>query len=180
MERKIPSRYHELYRLHRFMDKTTLKYLSIEKLHELGIEATQVELLKGDKLQFNPSFFEPQHHNLHQTYPLLDKTKKILWQEPGEFVAWIKHELKNKPVTEFHIKSLLIAQDHEEMFLCVAQYDEDYVKFLTDCDDLIDGFLEIQEYGPWFIHSATHMEELATFIYSYCQAVTDHINKSDS
>lgn len=77
MERRIPSRYFEIYRLYRLMEKTTLKYLSIEKLHELGIEAKQVELLNDDKLQFDPSFFEPQHHNLHETYPLLDKTEKI-------------------------------------------------------------------------------------------------------
>lgn len=42
---------------------------------------------------------------------------------------------------------LLIAQDHDEIFLCLASYDEGYVKFLTEGDDSTESFLEIQEYG---------------------------------
>lgn len=53
-----------------------MEYLSVDHLRELGIEATQIDLADG-KLQFDPCFFQPQHHNLHERYPLLDKTQKL-------------------------------------------------------------------------------------------------------
>ncbi|KAJ5978872.1 hypothetical protein N7501_002214 [Penicillium viridicatum] len=100
---------------------------------------------------------------------------KILWQESAEFVAWINHDLKNKRVVEWPMR-LLIAQNHDEIYLCVAEYDEGYIKFLAEGDDSTDSFLSIQEYGPFHIRAGEDMKKLAHFIYAYCQAVTDHIN----
>ncbi|KAJ5967775.1 hypothetical protein N7501_004023 [Penicillium viridicatum] len=62
-------------------------------------------------------------------WPLGTHTKS--WQESAEFVAWINHDLKNKRVVEWPMR-LLIAQDHDEIYLCVAGYDESYIKFLAE------------------------------------------------
>ncbi|KUM61832.1 hypothetical protein ACN42_g5277 [Penicillium freii] len=62
-------------------------------------------------------------------WPLGTHTKG--WQESAEFVAWINHDLKNKGVVEWPMR-LLIAQDHDEIYLCVAEYDEGYIKFLAE------------------------------------------------
>jgi hypothetical protein len=75
MEGRQPSYHDEIRRLYRLVESTSLKYLSVEHLHELGIEAKQIELT-DDKLQFDPCFFQPQHQNFHKTYPMLDKTRE--------------------------------------------------------------------------------------------------------
>lgn len=76
MESQQPSYCHEIRRLYRLIESTSVEYLSVDHLRELGIEATQVDLADG-KLQFDPCFFQPQQHNLHERYPLLDKTQKL-------------------------------------------------------------------------------------------------------
>jgi hypothetical protein len=76
MESQQHSYRHEIRRLYRLMESTSMQYLSVDHLRELGIEATQVELTDG-KLQFNTWFFQPQHHNHHESYPLLDETQKL-------------------------------------------------------------------------------------------------------
>lgn len=76
MESQQPSYCHEIRRLYRLIESTSLEYLSVDHLRELGIEATQVDLADG-KLQFDPCFFQPQQHSLHERYPLLDKTQEL-------------------------------------------------------------------------------------------------------
>ena len=76
MKSQQPSYCHEIRRLYRLIESTSVEYLSVDHLRELGIEATQVDLAHG-KLQFDPCFFQPQQHNLHERYPFLDKTQKL-------------------------------------------------------------------------------------------------------
>jgi hypothetical protein len=68
MEIQQPSYRYEICRIYRLVESTSKRYLSVDHLRELGIEATQVELSQSKgKLQFDPCFFEPQHLNLHET-----------------------------------------------------------------------------------------------------------------
>ncbi|OOQ90588.1 hypothetical protein PEBR_03763 [Penicillium brasilianum] len=76
MESQQPSYCNEIRRLYRLIESTSLEYLSVDHLRELGIEATQIDLADG-KLQFDPYFFQPQQHSLHERYPLLDKPQKL-------------------------------------------------------------------------------------------------------
>jgi len=85
MESQQPSYCHEIRRLYRLIESTSVEYLSVDYLRELGISATQVDLADG-KLQFDPCFFHPQQHNLHERYPLLDKTQKL--KELSSRVSW--------------------------------------------------------------------------------------------
>lgn len=66
MESQRPLYRHEICQIYLLVENTSLRYVSVNHLRELGIEAKQVELSQSnDKLQFDPCFFEPQHLSLH-------------------------------------------------------------------------------------------------------------------
>lgn len=64
-------------RLYRLMESTSVEYLPVEHFRELGIEATQVELVDG-KLQLDPCFFSLGIRIFTKVTPYwLDKTQKL-------------------------------------------------------------------------------------------------------
>jgi hypothetical protein len=126
MESQQPSYCHEIRRIYRLIESTSVEYPPVDHLRELGIEARQVDLADG-KLQFDPCFFQPQQHNLHEKYPLLDKTQKLrelsfrsswdrcLRQAADEIAKWVRtgywsaEDLKSGEETLFKLAENIFA-----------------------------------------------------------------------
>ncbi|KAJ5254666.1 hypothetical protein N7505_011875 [Penicillium chrysogenum] len=99
------------------------------------------------------------------------KRPEVMWQETSEMVVWIMHDEKNSRQCPIR-RRLLISQDNHEIFLTIACYDTEYVRYLKG--ELVEGsnfdgrstkpFLKMQEYGPWDITDANNMAYLAEIV----------------
>ena len=50
-----------------------------------------------------------------------------------------------------------MSQDRHEIFLTIASYDDNYIKYLRGEGEESHSFLEMQEYGPFAINKSDHM-----------------------
>ncbi|CAG8895918.1 unnamed protein product [Penicillium egyptiacum] len=80
-------------------------------------------------------------------------------------------------------RRLLISLDRHEMYLTLARYHEDYVKFLKGEFQGLksypeDRFLHLHEYGPWDIGKKSHMRDLTEIIVGFSLRVKDKQAKS--
>ncbi|KAJ5427083.1 hypothetical protein N7465_002153 [Penicillium sp. CMV-2018d] len=99
------------------------------------------------------------------------KRPEVLWQETSEMVAWIMHDEKNGRQCPLR-RRLLVSQDNHEIFLTIAEYDPEYVRYLKG--EFFEAsnfggrstkpFLKMQEYGPWDITVPNDMEYLAEIV----------------
>lgn len=145
MENQKPSYRREICRIYRLVDNPSLRYLSVNHLHELGIEAKPVELTRRkDKLQFDPCFFEPQHLNLHETYPpkedkaanpnpipeltFVPSWDRCLRQAADQMARWVSVGYRT---------SKQIEADEEELFCCARYFYDREIKY-ADPDLWID------------------------------------------
>ncbi|KAK1142070.1 hypothetical protein N8T08_008152 [Aspergillus melleus] len=71
---------------------------------------------------------------------------------------------------------LLISQDRHEIFIVIASYDDDYVRYLKKEDPQTPSFMVMQEYGPFIIGEYTNMQYLAQFIVGFCLEVNERIS----
>lgn len=59
-----------------------------------------------------------------------------------------------------------MSQDRHEIYITVADYDQNYVKYLenelTEAED--PGFMTMHQYGPWDIRNLEDMQEVAQYL----------------
>ncbi|OQD64837.1 hypothetical protein PENPOL_c007G05098 [Penicillium polonicum] len=103
-----------------------------------------------------------------------EKRPEVLWQETGEMIAWIMHDDKHKRKCQLR-RRLLVSQDNHEIYLTIADYDNQYLAYLKNGDESCGPSLKMQTYGPWNIAHPSHMERLALII--LCVAFEVHIKR---
>ncbi|PYI02943.1 hypothetical protein BO78DRAFT_432519 [Aspergillus sclerotiicarbonarius CBS 121057] len=88
------------------------------------------------------------------------KSNLIQMQESAQMVAWIKSD-GEKPDAPKKVR-IHVSQDRHEIFLTVAQYDGDYIRYLEDKDHRSESksFMTMHQFGPWNTLDATHMSYL--------------------
>lgn len=61
---------------------------------------------------------------------------------------------------------LLISQDRHEIYLSFAEYQEEYVKYLTNTQrrKATPAFLTMHQYGPWDTQNAFHMRDIGKIL----------------
>ncbi|KAF3020435.1 hypothetical protein E8E15_006696 [Penicillium rubens] len=111
-----------------------------------------------------------------EQYPLVE------WQEGAEMVSWIMNDEENLRRHPFETR-LLISLNRHEMYLTLARYHEDYVKFLKGEFQGLKSypenrFLHLHEYGPWDIGKKSHMRDLAEIIVGFSLRVKDEQARS--
>lgn len=77
----------------------------------------------------------------------------------------------------------MISLNRHEMYLTLARYHEDYVKFLKGEFQGLKSypenrFLHLHEYGPWDIGKKSHMRDLAEIIVGFSLRVKDEQARS--
>ena len=61
----------------------------------------------------------------------------------------------------------LVSQDHQEIYLTFAEYDEQYVEYIRDehlTTKKSHSFLTMNEFGPLYINNHQHMMRLGIYI----------------
>ncbi|KAK2805795.1 hypothetical protein FQN50_006071 [Emmonsiellopsis sp. PD_5] len=92
------------------------------------------------------------------------KPALIQMQESVQMVAWIK-SVGEQPNGVKKLR-LLISQDRHEIFLTVAEYDDDYIKYLEDKNHRSESpsFMTMHQFGPWNTLDANHMKYLGPIL----------------
>jgi hypothetical protein len=62
---------------------------------------------------------------------------------------------------------MIISQDRHEIYLTVAKYDDEYIKYLSDKsyrNVFPSSFMTMHQFGPWDILDARNMEHLGPIL----------------
>ena len=64
---------------------------------------------------------------------------------------------------------MLISQDRHEIYLVIAEYGSDYVKYLNDetPDDSALPFMTMNEFGPWDVTHSNRMKQLGEILLAF-------------
>ncbi|KAM3476917.1 hypothetical protein MY8738_006718 [Beauveria namnaoensis] len=111
-------------------------------------------------------------------FPRLQKTNnQITMQEASEMVCWIS-ECPPKPESrggDGLYRRLLVSQDMGEIFLTVASFSDDYVKYAQRSVTLAEimakgeaGFLAMRREGPYKLRKENHMDMLGKRLLGFC------------
>lgn len=92
----------------------------------------------------------------------------IRMQETAQMAAWIAQDpppLAGPASNRF--TRLLVSQDHGEIYLIIASFNAEYVEYI--CARSVrratkDSFLEMNEYGPFFVKDFKHMKQLGAIL----------------
>lgn len=72
-------------------------------------------------------------------------------------------------------RRLLISQDHHEIWIVIAQYDQPYLDYIhnkpTPAEEM--SFMTMTEYGPFLMYDKLHMESFAVFILAFALSFSD-------
>ncbi|KAK2807043.1 hypothetical protein FQN50_005617 [Emmonsiellopsis sp. PD_5] len=95
-----------------------------------------------------------------------DDSATVRMQETAEIAAWIYAERDDKPKKESKYRRMLLAQDRDEIYLVMAEYNANYIEYLTDPESTsnCNPFLTMNEFGPWDISSAKNVAQIAVII----------------
>lgn len=78
--------------------------------------------------------------------------------------------LHTRKTTKYKFRRLLISQDCFEIYLTVASYGSDYVKYLQGDEQATLGepsFMIMKQYGPWSTKNYEHMDQLGALILAF-------------
>ncbi|KAL4860657.1 hypothetical protein BDV12DRAFT_181258 [Aspergillus spectabilis] len=94
---------------------------------------------------------------------------RVRMQETAQMVAWIHAEpddLRGKSTQGQKFRRLLLSQNRHEIFLIFAEYDSEYLDYVTNSDRTTkcNSFLRMNEFGPWDILDAAHVQAIASII----------------
>ncbi|KAA8641643.1 uncharacterized protein ATNIH1004_011779 [Aspergillus tanneri] len=92
------------------------------------------------------------------------KPALIQMQESAQMVAWIKSD-DEKPNGDEKMR-IIVSQDRHEIFLTVAKYDDNYIKYLGDKNHRSESpsFMTMYQFGPWDTLDSTHMKYLGPIL----------------
>ncbi|KAI0104626.1 hypothetical protein GGR51DRAFT_521573 [Nemania sp. FL0031] len=96
-------------------------------------------------------------------YTRSSKLENIRMQEAAQMAAWINSDPPNVQTMREQKKTcrrLLISQDHNQIFITIAEFDADYVDYICDRPSIEHSLLEMQEYGPFRTDDPEMMEIL--------------------
>ncbi|KAL1884574.1 hypothetical protein Plec18167_002164 [Paecilomyces lecythidis] len=94
----------------------------------------------------------------------------VQFQEASQIAAWLMQ--KNRPASVETGRIFLVSQNGKEIYITLGTLDRQYLGYLTRGQN-ISRFLKLYLYGPWFIHNANHMEDLAEIILAFVLKVGD-------
>ncbi|KAE8148500.1 hypothetical protein BDV25DRAFT_168393 [Aspergillus avenaceus] len=97
-----------------------------------------------------------------------NESPRVMLQETAQIVAWIYAEpdnIQGKTRTE-RFRRFLLCQNRHEIYLVVADYDADYVDYVTNPgrDSECQSFLKMNQLGPWSIADPADIMTIATVI----------------
>ncbi|PGH14494.1 hypothetical protein AJ79_02987 [Helicocarpus griseus UAMH5409] len=100
------------------------------------------------------------------------RTLAIQIQEAAQMVSWIISDGLRAPNMSYYV---LISQNRHQIFLTVADYSTEYVKYLKDEYDeqTPRSFLKMRSFGLWEIYSPSHMDHLARILLAYTIKVSE-------
>ncbi|OGM46074.1 hypothetical protein ABOM_005662 [Aspergillus bombycis] len=77
------------------------------------------------------------------------KEASIQMQESAQMVAWIKSDGEQPSGVEQ--MRIIVSQDRHEIFLTVAKYGDEYIRYLSDKNDQggSNSFMTMHQFGPW-------------------------------
>lgn len=78
--------------------------------------------------------------------------------------------LRIRTTTNYKFSRLLISQDCFEVYLTVAVYGSDYVRYLLRDEQATLGkpsFMDMKQYGPWSTKNYAHMDQLGALILAF-------------
>ncbi|KAK1142385.1 hypothetical protein N8T08_007937 [Aspergillus melleus] len=86
----------------------------------------------------------------------------IQMQEGAQMVSWIKNDIN----AELDKPRVHVSQDRHEIFIIVAEYDSDYVAYLTNrsAEKNPPSMLTMHQLGPWNTQSRSDMEQLGPIL----------------
>ncbi|KAL4783195.1 hypothetical protein BJX76DRAFT_348788 [Aspergillus varians] len=88
------------------------------------------------------------------------KMDLIQIQEAAQMVAWLQNDADSSNKLRIHI-----SQDRHEIFITVAEYDEDYLAYLrNEQHDEAKSFLTMHQQGPWDTESSSDMREVGPIL----------------
>ncbi|KAM7197528.1 hypothetical protein V8F33_005494 [Rhypophila sp. PSN 637] len=135
---------------------------------------------------------------------------QLEWQEGFQMAAWISHMANTYQDDESGLgllhsaddnlrRRLLVSQDHQEIYIAIAEYGDKYVEYLFDGEVprksgssasrrghspprstsgssgsgwLDDGFLTMNTYGPFNTMKSTHRRALCTILYAFTEQLS--------
>ncbi|KAL2821899.1 hypothetical protein BJX63DRAFT_377390 [Aspergillus granulosus] len=94
------------------------------------------------------------------------KESAIRIQETAQMVAFIVSDKDEKHPFKGRKKRLHLSQDRHEIYLTVAEYDYEYVRYLKDKDykPTSKSFMRMQQFGPWDTLIRKDMEKLGPIL----------------
>lgn len=73
----------------------------------------------------------------------------------------------------------MISQDRHEIFLVIAKYDKDYVKYLNT-GKYHDGlFMTMHEFGPFKPEEEEHMRKLGAYLLAFTSQLLHEANQGN-
>ncbi|PYI32579.1 hypothetical protein BP00DRAFT_424761 [Aspergillus indologenus CBS 114.80] len=94
---------------------------------------------------------------------------RVRMQETAQMAAWIHAERDietTSPAKRQRFRRLLISQNRLQIFLIVAEYDAEYVDYVTNPKrkEECKSFLRMHEFGPWDIVNSKEVGDIAAII----------------
>ncbi|PLN86610.1 hypothetical protein BDW42DRAFT_158119 [Aspergillus taichungensis] len=93
-----------------------------------------------------------------------NKGPQIRIQESHQIVAGLLEDYKSPIPARRKKPRIIISQDRQEIFISVAQYNDEYIKYLQTGDVSSDPFMVMHEFGPWNTNDDFAMSELGPII----------------
>ncbi|KAL4797718.1 hypothetical protein BDV19DRAFT_387146 [Aspergillus venezuelensis] len=130
-------------------------------------DGTKVYEARTDGHLFHPS----NHHNscvIVEVKPIArGNCPRVRMQETAQMAAWIHCEpdiLDGTPNQRF--QRLLISQNWDAIYFIIAEYNADYVDFMTNekRTEECKSCLKLNEFGPFYINKREDVERLAAII----------------
>ncbi|OAT13104.1 hypothetical protein BDBG_08371 [Blastomyces gilchristii SLH14081] len=87
---------------------------------------------------------------------LRENQPQIIYQETAEMAAWIFEEPDKE--NKYIYRRVLVSQNHMEIYLTIAEYDNGYVKYLRGENDEKDeiSLMKMNQFGPWLLKCQDH------------------------
>ncbi|PYI03948.1 hypothetical protein BO78DRAFT_373957 [Aspergillus sclerotiicarbonarius CBS 121057] len=95
-------------------------------------------------------------------------SNRVMMQETAEMAAWIHAEPDDiqGQANDKRFLRLLLSMNRHEIYLIIAEYNVDYVKYLTNpyYKSSCQSFLTMNQFGPWDIGKREDVEDIGSLI----------------
>ncbi|KAI9372848.1 hypothetical protein BJX61DRAFT_552579 [Aspergillus egyptiacus] len=94
----------------------------------------------------------------------------VRMEEAAQMVAWIKQHPDHNGFLNRRGRCFHVSQDRHQIFIIMAEYDENYMGFIDDRippdagENSPGAFMTTHEYGPWNTTDPSHMRKVARIL----------------